>query len=247
MSDSESQEGNGEPMDGVPAPQEAAGTVTENVTTEPDAGPLAGLTSMPAIQPHAIEAAREDEAAAASAGAGGPTDAQGRAFDPALHETGPDGAPRLNAAGGLRMRRGRKPGASAAPRATASTFAAPQGVAPQASAAPIPDTAKIDATATVMAELVFAIGMAAGGSEWKPRDEERDSLKDAFRNYCATRGVSELPPELVVAVALGGYAIPRCFMPETKSKIQRAKEWLYAKIAVWKARRNPAHAALGVP
>lgn len=203
------------------------------------ANPLDGLASMPDIQPHAIEAAGETHAAAKAANAAFP------GFDPNIHEVDPlTGEPRKTKAGGFRMKRGR----GAKSFGGASTFKA-AGPAPAAQAAQSAQSqaernAKIDSTATIVSEMIFMGGKLLGGEEWTPVTDkasgvdERAMMKGAWAEYFRIRGIIDVPPEIMLAVAIGGYAAPRFFLPKTQSRVQRAKEWLYTYVARRRARRG---------
>lgn len=207
--------------------------------------PLVGLADMPSVQPHAIAAAEEDNkahAAVVAKVATGKTDPQGRAFDPALHEVDPvTGEPRLSTTGKLRCKRGR-----GAKGAIASGFkTAPAGAKVDNSAQTAAEkAAKIDSTATVVTEMIFMGGKLIGGEEWEPRvdkasgTDERAVMKGAWAEYFRVRGIVDVPPEVMLVMAVGSYAVPRMFMPKTKTRVQAAKEWFYRWVATRRARRN---------
>lgn len=208
---------------------------------------LDGLEQMPAVQQHAIEAAREtaeaDETqqAAVAHSVAGKTDNKGRPFDPKIHEVDAlTGEPRLSKLGKLCVRRGR---AYANSGGAQSTFSGPRPKsAASAQSSGIELEAKILATAQVTAETVFAVGMMVGGEEWNPRKDketgldERAAMTGAWAAYYRAQGITEIPPWLVLSMTLGSYAVPRFFMPQTRSRLQKAKEWLFAYMAKRKAR-----------
>lgn len=216
---------------------------------------LDGLDSMPQVQEHAIAAAQEQEAeqtAVVEQAAQGRTDRHGRPFDPKIHEVDKaTGEPRLSANGLLCVKRGQakiNTGGRISATAGNASFTAPKPKAANAAQAPQPTAAeieaKIKATAQVTAECVFTLGQLVGGEEWKPQldkasgTDERAIMVGAWAEYYRAHGITQIPPWAGLAMALGGYAVPRFFMPKTKSRMQKAKEWIYAQIAKRKARRG---------
>lgn len=229
---------------------EPAAQLTGSVTAEPapatGGGILGGISEMPAVQEHAIQAAMEDEAAKTEAvekAVSGKVDSQGRPFDPALHEVdAATGEPRLSPSGNLRIKRGR---AFSGKGAAKSTFAKPVNSAPAASTGPTSDVeleSKITSTAQVTAETVFTIGMLVGGDEWEPRKDEkigmdeRATMVGAWAAYYRAHGITEIPAWVTLSMVMGSYAVPRFFMPKTKTRIQKAKEWFYGFVGRRKAK-----------
>ena len=217
--------------------------------------PLDGLTSMPDVQRHAIDAA-ENTRSQATAQTGpwamgtigsGLVDAQGRAFDPALHETDPaTSEPRLTTTGKLRLKRGRGGVSAKVPTSGFKVGATSGPTVPGPSGAQVlaERNAKIESTALITAEMIFMCGKLIGGEEWEPKVDkstglnERDIMKSAWAEYYRARGIIDLPPELMLAVAVGSYAVPRFFQPKTKTRLQKGKEWFYQYLARRKARKN---------
>lgn len=234
-------------------------------STEPETlGPaniLDGLASMPAVQQHAIDNARADREADTAAAAevqskipAGLTDGQGRPFDPALHEVNDDGTPRVGSRGKILCKRGRgSSNFSGAPGAK-STFKPKAAGASGPAPVPVDPEARIQATATVTAQMVFLLGQTLGGPEWAPREvietpdgskvkvDERGMMQTAWADYYRAAGIVEIPPWMGLAIALGGYALPRFTMPETKSRYQRAKEAIYGWLGRRKARQEAKRA-----
>lgn len=199
-------------------------------------------SAMPEVQPHAIEAARaakaqsaevESEAGSAQPSGSatpvkGSTDERGRRFDPELHKAGPDGKPLINSKGYITMKRG----GAAQKAAKGQSFAkVPEpGAVPQSqkkAAAAVELDAKIDSTAEVSAYMVITAAQMIGGEEFKPESGEADAMKSAFANYYRVRGIVDMPPELILAVSLGGYVLPRWNKPIFKKK--REGWWTWVK------------------
>lgn len=208
--------------------------------------PLDKVTEkMPDPQPHAIAGAEAEATAAAQAPAQGQQspasapglkDRQGRAFDPDLHEVGADKQPVTNKDGTLRLKRGR--GAEKAQSA------------PNQSSIKTPEMARIEPTATktghLIAEQIFAVGRMIGGEEWQPLSipeqglDERSQMRDAWASYCEFKDIRDIPPGIALGMVMLAYVSPRLFMPKTKSRIQKAKEWAITtavKLKLWKGRR----------
>lgn len=186
------------------------------------ADPLsAAIDDMPEPQPHAIKA----EAERTKQTTDGLSDRYGNAFDPLKHETNPDGTPRLTNAGNLARKRGRG----------AESFVA--GPAPYAQPGP-------RIAGKYAAELMFTVGQLIGGDEWVPLiDEkvglnERAGLTDAFGAYFEAQGWDDIPPGYALTIALVGYVSPRLFMPKTKSRLTRIKEWVVARYVNFRLRRQ---------
>ncbi len=202
--------------------------------------PLDGLASMPDVQPHAIDAAGEAAKTTAA------TNAKYPGFDPNIHESDPvTGEPRKTKSGGYRMKRGRGAKSFGGQSTFKATGAAPgAGPAPSAADTAADRESKIKSTAVVVSEMLFMGGKLFGGAEWEPRVDrangidERAMMNGAWENYFRIRGIMEVPPEIMLAVAIGGYAVPRFFQPQTKSRVQKMKEWFYQYVARRRARRS---------
>jgi hypothetical protein len=215
-----------------------AGAVAANSGDAPSgdgSDPLAGMEAMPAIQPHAIEAEKQDEAektAHIESAASGLTDANGRTFDPAIHETGPDGAPRLSPTGKLRLKRGRgassfsgtkQPLNGTTPKQTAQA-ANVQTSAPKATAA------EIEMAAKSTMNLIFMGSMMVFG----PEDGEltKDELShgvQTFTSYYETRGIIKVPPEVAVIAYVATLGVSRWNRPRVAERRRSFKE----KFIVW--------------
>jgi len=182
---------------------------------------------MPEVQEHVIEQEKinEDEKLAQFSHL---KDRDGNGFDPAVHKTNKNGEPTLSPKGLLIKKPGRKPGQQYAGQQ--KSHVAGGG----AQSAPIADkdqVAKMQARAsgTMAANLVLQIGIVAGGQEWQPRRDEQSGLDEkvmlesAFADYFEATGKTDIPPGMALTVAVGAYALPRFTMPQTQTRLQKAK------------------------
>ena len=93
------------------------------------------------------------------------------------------------------------------------------------------------------AHVLITLGCTIGGDEWQPIKneeyglDEKENLETAFINYFEATGKTDFPPGVALAIAVGGYVLPRFTQPKTKSRLKRAGEWIYFK---WqKIRKKP--------
>lgn len=188
----------------------------------------------PEVQEHVIEQHRSEQAAAS------PVET-GTAFNPSIHATGADGGPVINADGSFRKRRG------VGKSSPQSRVGGKKNSAGDSAAA----AAKAAATAagTALAQLTFVSGVIIGGEEWAPRKDassgldEAAMMTDAYAQYCAAKGITDIPPGWALTVALLAYAGPRFAMPHTQSRMAKVKAWTVGKIGSWKVRRAQRRAA----
>jgi len=128
-------------------------------------------------------------------------------FNPEIHETNGDGTPRLTKDGKYRRKRGRK-GASN-PQATVID----------------PPTPKPSVDYRGLAAFLCTVGFSATekalGEHWKPLPEERQQIESATAKYAESQGWDDLPPGIVLLIAVGMYAMPRIPHPETKARLSR--------------------------
>lgn len=186
-------------------------------------------SSMPEPQEHAINKAAEEVANAAQ----NPVDKSGTRFDPAIHETGPDGKPVTGVRGNFRAKRGRKGGGAAS--VMASTGASSPVDAKKAEAA-----RQSLLAGGAAAQMLITAGMLLGGEEWKPVKDEKAGIDEqailagAFGEYFKTKEVKDVPPGVALTFALMLYIAPRFAMPQTQAKVSTLK----ARIVQWWVNRK---------
>ncbi len=187
------------------------------------------LNNPPPVMEHVIVAARAEEISA-------PTDGEGEIWNPELHATGADGKGVLTDAGRWRKKRGRKPGQTTAKTNAAQSVVGTPGPTPEQKA-----ELNFNATGAACASIMFTLGQAFGGREWAPRvDKDLDEnamLTSAFTDYARAKDMRDIPPGVALSFAIIAYVGPRFTMPETKSRLQKGREWLYGKIANYKAKK----------
>lgn len=182
------------------------------------------VEGLPEPQEHAIEA--EEKKHEVSADTSGLLDRGGRPFDPAYHVADADGKPVLNRDGTVRQKRGRG--------APSSRLGTPKAAAAPGAPGSAPATVPADAGRQI-AEMIFAFGQLIGGEEFAPQinekygQDERAQMQDAWSRYCEEKGISDVPPGMAVIIATVGYIAPRLFMPKTKSRLEKLKNWIGAK------------------
>ncbi len=161
----------------------------------------------------------------------------GTLWNPEIHATGADGKGVKTQKGEWRKKRKSKLVDPRAPTPEPQAQAATPAQDPKAPPV-LTEAQKNEARAAgvVVAQCIFLSSRALGGEEWEPSSDERSMMNDAWGNYFIAKGVTNIPPGLMVVVACGAYAAPRFAMPKTRSRLQRAKEWAAAKYAKWKVR-----------
>lgn len=230
---------------GDQAQRSASTPVVPNVAPTPAAAPiagptdpLAGLTEMPAVQPNAIDAAAPETVAPVE-NAAGPRDKFGNTFNAAVHETNPDGTPRVSPNGVLYVKRGRgtkkalenlRSGNSTVPPASATQSVVGGDESAKAEKAPNFDPEKIDQCAKVMTHLFFTGGCVVFGDDGQPivdhakNIDEPQEVYQAFHAYYTVKGAKDLPPGIILAVALVSYGRRRITLPTVKSRFARFRE-----------------------
>jgi len=91
-----------------------------------------------------------------------------------------------------------------------------------------PEQAAI-ACGVTTAEMIFMIGQAVGGDEWKPTDQERQYMVYAWGRYYEMKNITDLPPGVILATAIGMYMAPRLTKPKTQARLIAA----YLKVRGW--------------
>ena len=161
-----------------------------------------------------------------------PRDKNGATFDPEIHQSNPDGTPKLTTKGKLSLKPGnrRKTSTNSAPtasRPSSQSYVPPiggSGPAPPPQPDQGPDFRQI-AQLTVDNELaVMAIAM---GSGWRAEATEREALIDAWESYYREKGITEVSPLTMLLMVHSGYAAKRLMAPddETKTRYQAVKLW----------------------
>jgi hypothetical protein len=206
---------------------------TPTATVESIAAELVG--EKPGVSEHAITA----HAARTEANAG--KDVGGSSFNPAIHAVNADGSPRKTTTGRFALKRGKKAGTVEAPKASPKGIVIP-GATPGAGA----KEQEARAGGAGAANLLLMVSVAIGGQEWQPIKDDKTGrdeklmLETAFGDFFVAQGWQDLPPGWALVAACGMYALPRFAMPQTRTRMQRVKEWAFGKIGRWKARRMAA-------
>lgn len=153
------------------------------------------------------------QSAAPSAQASAEQDAAGVPFNPRLH-TG------HKTTKGLWRRKTRAGRAEPAATGTASPAPrrigspppdaqAPLGAAPFGVGGPGDSDLAFRTTALVtVSSLTGALTMVAGPA-WKASKDEHDGMVEAWTAYFKARGISDVPPEILLAMAMSGYVFKR--------------------------------------
>ena len=199
--------------------------------------------SMPEVQQHAVDQHNAEEQAQQNQHADTIQQMEekaGERFDPEAHATTPEGLPSVTKTGKFRKKAGRK---SASAGTSGSTLGSvdnkPATMSPEQQAKVV---SRANGRAT--AELIFAVGTAIGGKEWMPiKDDnsgidERAQMTDAWAAYYEATGKQDLPPGLIVTVAMVSYAAPRFTMPQTQTRAQKVVTWFKAKMANRKLKKH---------
>lgn len=218
-----------EPESEIKAPEVEA----ESAPKAPTVGALDSIaqqlsSSMPDVQEHAIEQerAQTEEAAAQYAEY---VDKEGLPFDPSVHKVNKAGEPTLSTKGLLVRKPGRKAGGGQS--AAGSVIGRPQA-AESPDPGPAREKAQARATGIVAASMLMQIGIVAGGEEWRPIHDDKSGLDEkamlegAFADYFEATGKTDLPPGMCLAIAIGGYALPRFAMPKTQTRVGKLKGFI---------------------
>lgn len=230
-----------EPEGAAPAPSDGdpvRGSDDKGETPEPSTVGLPGAfeAGMPEVQPHAIAAHKAEQAELESKYAG-MIDAAGETFDPEAHAVDGDGNPKKTKAGNWAKKRGRK---SVSENASVGRVGgklpekAPEQIARE----------KSFATGRFAAGSLIQLGIMIGGDEWHPiKDaqsgiDERAALESAFGEYFAANDMTDFPPGVALAIAVGGYALPRMAAPKTRSRLGKVKDWIAEKYLAFRRKRT---------
>lgn len=205
---------------------------------------------IPEPQQHAIDQAIADEA---RQNPGSDTavelDELGIPWNSAEHATGPDGKGIRTVKGAWRKRRGLKGSAS-----HLNTGAAKPAEAP-------PEDPSIAQTRTLEHQnrmagamagtMLVRISAAIGGKEFLPRTitvpggltyHEEQFLQTAFGDYFVAKGITDIPPGMVLCSALCMYFLPRFQEPAVRERSGRFVRWMKERFVwvylKWKYRRG---------
>lgn len=121
-------------------------------------------------------------------------------FDPSIHETMPDGSPRLTLGGQFRRKRGRR------------SNTVPAGI----NGAPTQASVDYKGTAQFLCAVVFGGLESLFGPAWKPQPQESQNIEAQAARVCEKYGVADLPPVMGLCLAFGVYAVPRLADSETQ-------------------------------
>lgn len=174
------------------------------------------------------DVAREDQELAAL------RDKHGRPFDPEMHVTDDKGKPRLTREGRLSIRpgRGTKPG-TPPPTAQARSIVPPAVDQIKATAgAPAADYRGV---AVLTVANIVSLCTILMGKQWQAPDPEVEAMCQAWEAYYRKKGISEVSPEAMLALAMSGYALPRMIHEDTRSRVKRAG----GRMRAWFKKRRP--------
>ena len=145
------------------------------------------------------------------------TDASGELWDDTKHATGSDGKPIYTVKGFFRKRR------SYSGRAEST------------------ETVACRKAGEIAAIAFTQFGVALFGEEWQPiqneNENEREILVGAFSDYFTAKGIIDIPPGVVLCIAIGGYSIRRIGKPQTKSRLGKARDFLRSKLGRFRIRK----------
>lgn len=150
-------------------------------------------------------------------------DKLGNTFDPNVHATDADGNAKYNKDGTLRRKRGRQSGQSIGSPNTSNLY-------------------REAATATTQA--TFIMGQAIGGDEFAPivnveqGIDEPQMMINAWVEYYKSKGITQVPPWLGLAIAYTAYVGPRLTKPTVKSRLAGLYANLKTRYQNWQAKKR---------
>lgn len=168
------------------------------------------------------------------------TDKYGRTFDKNIHESNPDGSPKLNKNKKHIMI---KKGYHSKPSTQNSQIG---GVNKQSETnlndkqIDINELSPEDA-GKMATDLTITTGVMFGGEDWYPVVDENmgvdesKSMQAAYTKYFKAVGVTDIPPSWLLAITLTSYAMPRMFMSKTQSRLKKVANWFKS---LFKGRKN---------
>lgn len=103
------------------------------------------------------------------------------------------------------------------------------------------------ATGQFAAAATVTVCVGIFGNEFQPvKNAEKDEyayLEKAYSDYFIATGKTDLPPGIVLCIALGSYIAPRFTMPKTQSKLGAFKDWAAGKFLTWRGKKVMKDAA----
>lgn len=116
------------------------------------------------------------------------------------------------------------------------------------------DRAGCRATAETGTFFFLQIGKGIFGEDFKASKDENEHLVSSLETYLVSKGISDIPPGIAVAIAFTGFTVSKLRNDSCREKsrgfFKRLKDkvvLLFAKIAVWRKNRAPANKVDGTP
>jgi hypothetical protein len=204
---------------------------------------------IPEPQQHAIDQAISDASKNPDIPGAAPgsveLDALGIPWNAAEHATGADGKGVRTAKGTWRKRRGLK-GSPSHLNTGAANANSPADKEAEQAAINAQTAEKQNRMAGAMAgTMLVRISAAVGGQEFLPRTitvpggltyNEEQFLQQAFGDYFVAKGISDIPPGLVLCSALMMYYMPRFQSPEVRQRGGRVAGWFkdkFTRAYIW--------------
>jgi hypothetical protein len=166
-------------------------------------------------------------------------DSKGIGFDPSIHKVDSTGSPVLTLTGKLTRKPGRK---------QASKLNIPSQAQTPAQS---PENLEAKQSAVITVDCLLTFSQMFGGKDFAPRVDEKTGMDErvimsgAFEKYYQAKGIGDIPPGVLLTVTLVGYFGPRFFLPETKSKLQKIKEFISYKFSKKKKGEKIAQSDIG--
>lgn len=202
------------------------------------------VSEIPEPQGHAIEEATRAAAAEnPQTVVSGELDELGVPWNPEFHATGADGKGIRTAKGAWRKRRG-----VAGSRPYLNTSAANSAPAEPKEDPSVTEQRTLEhqnrMAGAMAGTMLVRISAAVGGKEFLPRNitaagvtyNEEQFLQTAFGDYFVAKGISDIPPGMVLASALCMYYLPRFQEPAVKERAGGFMHWVKKKgsqVWVW--------------
>lgn len=202
--------------DDMPEVNEAAIAAEE---AKPVAAPAAPAAPSPATRPSGIP----------------PIDSKGRLFDPMVHETLPDGSPKLRNNGQLSIRRHPlKAGKKTSKVATEAEATPPPDASPAAAAPAEDQSAQILAGAATCAGTQLMLMRVVLGEKLGQAREEQEELVKAWVGVFNHYGMTNFHPVVGLAMVSGGIVVAGMQHKETQGKLQRFGNWCqHMGLSIW--------------